>query len=80
MIGEACYEVIAFIRNPIPDLLENSTANYIINNRITRFAEILHETRERLIAWCYVQAVLSWTFALEDKVDDSYFKKITEFF
>lgn len=41
VIGEQAYEVAAFIRNPIPELLTHDDAPTIIHNRITRFAELL---------------------------------------
>jgi streptomycin 6-kinase len=80
VIGEPTYEVAAFIRNPIPELLTHDNAKNIIHNRIIRFAEILELSSQRILDWCFVQAVLSWVWALEDGGDDSYFKKLTEFF
>jgi streptomycin 6-kinase len=80
VIGEPAYEVAAFIRNPIPKLLEHDTARDIIHNRVTRFSEILALPAQRILDWCFVQAVLSWAWALEDKCDEAYFKQLTKFF
>jgi streptomycin 6-kinase len=80
VIGEPTYEVAAFIRNPIPELLTHDNAKNIIHNRIIRFAEILELPSQRILDWCFVQAVLLWVWALEDGGDDSYFKNLTEFF
>ncbi len=80
MIGEPAYEVAAFIRNPIPELLAHNNASSIINNRTTQFAEILKLSEHRIINWCYVQALLAWAWALEDHCDETYFKKLTELF
>jgi streptomycin 6-kinase len=78
VIGEPAYEVAAFIRNPIPELLALNNAVTVISDRITRFAEILEIPERRILDWCYVQAVLAWAWALEDGGDGSYFKQLTE--
>lgn len=80
IIGEPVYEVAAFIRNPIPELLNHDDALSIIHNRISRFAEIFELPSQRIFDWCFVQAVLAWVWALEDGGDDSYFKNLTKFF
>jgi len=79
VMGEPIYEVAAFIRNPIPELLNHSDAPNIIRNRITRFAQIFELPPQRILHWCFVQGVLAWAWAIEDGCDDSYFKKLTEF-
>ncbi len=80
VIGEPAYEIAAFIRNPIPELLEHHNALSIIDNRITQFAKILQVSKQRVTDWCYVQAVLAWAWILEDNGDDTYFRKLTELF
>ena len=80
VIGESAYEVAAFIRNPMPELLNRTDAPTIIHNRITRFSELLELPHQRILDWCFVQAVLSWVWALEDCCDDIYSKNLTEFF
>lgn len=66
VIGEPAYEVAAFIRNPMPELLTHDDAQKIIHNRITRFAVLLELPAKRILDWCFVQAVLSWVWAIED--------------
>ena len=80
VIGELAYEVAAFIRNPMPELLTHENAQKIIHNRITRFAELLELPAKRILDWCFVQAVLAWIWALEDSCDASYFVQQTKIF
>ena len=80
VIGERSYEVAAFIRNPMPEVLNQADAPNIILNRITHFAELLELPSQRILDWCFVQAVLSWAWALEDGCDTSYFEQLTRIF
>jgi streptomycin 6-kinase len=80
VIGDSAYEVAAFIRNPMPELLAYENAQKIIHNRITSFAELLELPSQRILDWCFVQAVLAWVWALEDGCDHTYFKNLTIFF
>lgn len=80
LIGEPAYEVAAFIRNPIPELLDHADAMTILHNRITRFAAALELPSQRILDWCFVQAVLAWVWALEDGCDASYFEQLTKVF
>lgn len=80
VIGEPAYEVAAFIRNPMPELLNYTDAPNIIDNRITHFAELFELPSQRIISWCFVQAVLAWVWALEDSCDTSYFEQLTKVF
>lgn len=80
VIGEPAYEVAAFIRNPMPELLNHVDAPSIILNRITRFSELIELPSQRILDWCFVQAVLSWVWVIEDGCDDIYSKNLTEFF
>ena len=80
VIGESAYEVAAFIRNPMPELLTHADAPNIIHNRITRLAGLLELPSQRILDWCFVQAVLSWVWAIEDGCYDAYSKNLTEFF
>ncbi|MBM3610826.1 MAG: streptomycin phosphotransferase [Alphaproteobacteria bacterium] len=77
VIGEPAYEVAAFIRNPIPELLNHADAPNIIQGRVTQFAEALELPSQRILDWCFVQAVLSWVWALEDGCDTDYFERTT---
>jgi streptomycin 6-kinase len=78
VIGEPAYEVAAFIRNPMPELLTHDSSPNIIHNRITQFSELLELPSQRIFDWCFVQAVLSWVWAIEDGCDTSYFEQLTK--
>ena len=80
VIGEATYEVAAFIRNPIPELLGSKNVNEIIQKRITAFSATLKLNPKRIKDWCFIQSVLAWIWALEDHQDETYFRYLTEIF
>lgn len=80
VIGEPAYEVAAFIRNPMPELLNRTDALNVMHNRVTRFSELLELPECRIIDWCFVQAVLAWVWVLEDSCDASYFEQLTKIF
>lgn len=58
VVGELEYEFGAFIRNPVPELLQESNAEQIIMHRIDQFSNIFGCEKQRLIDWSFVQAVL----------------------
>jgi streptomycin 6-kinase len=64
----------------MPELLNHADAPNIIHNRVIRFAEALKLPYQRILDWCFVQAVLAWIWAIEDGCDTSYFEKITGIF
>lgn len=68
LIGEPAYEAGAFIRNPLPELLQQDSIASIISQRLKIFAEALQVNQERLKDWSYVQEVLSGCQAIEDGV------------
>lgn len=72
VIGEATFEVTAFIRNPIPKLLAYPNPEYIISNRIKEFSNLMDLPLDRIYSWCYVQNIISWIWNLEDKQDTEY--------
>jgi streptomycin 6-kinase len=76
VIGEAAYEVAAFIRNPMPELLAQDAVNNCIRHRIYLFSNGLGIPQHRILEWCFVQAVLSWCWAIEDGVDVDYFSNL----
>jgi streptomycin 6-kinase len=63
VIGEAAFEIAPFIFNP-----EKLTPD-IIFRRINLFSQLLGLSAERITKWCFVQAVLSWAWDLEDSLD-----------
>lgn len=76
VIGDAVYDLAVFIRNPIPELLEQSDAIVIIEERIKSFARLLNLDERRIRDWCFVQGVLSIIWAIEDGVDTEYFRRL----
>lgn len=76
VVGDPTYEVCAFIRNPIPDLLAVPHPESIITDRVRTFANLLGLSCTRIKDWFYVQAVLGWVWQLDDRQDPSYFKEL----
>ena len=66
VVGEPCYEVGAFMRNPIELFTKPSQAVATIARRFDIFAEVLGFDRKRTAAWAFAQAVLSAYWCLED--------------
>ena len=66
VIGERAYEVGAFVRNPMPLLLQLTNVEDLIADRINLFAFNLNINPTRLKNWCYVQSILSACWAEED--------------
>ncbi len=66
IIGEPAYDVGAFIRNPMPEILSYYQASEVIRHRILLFSRLLRLEPDRLKDWSFVQAVLAAAWALED--------------
>lgn len=79
VIGDPVYEVTAFIRNPMPTLLADDTT-HIINHRIEVLSRELNFSKERIIEWSLVQAVLGAIWAIEDQLNPEYFLKLSQIF
>ncbi|WP_051908785.1 aminoglycoside phosphotransferase family protein [Candidatus Odyssella acanthamoebae] len=67
VVGEPAYEVAAFIRNPILQLYIHPDFEKLIKVRIFLFSHLLQLTAQRIQEWCYVQSVLGWIGALNDR-------------
>ncbi|MFN7038276.1 MAG: aminoglycoside phosphotransferase family protein [Alphaproteobacteria bacterium] len=80
IIGPAAYELGAFIRNPIPELLNNENVKDIIESRISSFSTILNMPYKNILYWCYMQNILAWIWALEDGNESEYFKELSVIF
>ncbi|MEY3182349.1 MAG: hypothetical protein RLZ35_334 [Pseudomonadota bacterium] len=81
VIGEPAYEIAAFIRNPIPNLLDIPDPSYIIERRIRDFSKLMGFEENHIRNWCFVQSILSWAWALEDRSQDiDCFKKVSAYF
>ncbi len=66
VIGEPAYEVGAWLRNPMPEMLGWSDLRAISARRVDQFADLLGHHRSRVIGWGMAQAVLSGIWSLED--------------
>jgi streptomycin 6-kinase len=64
--GEPAYEVGAWLRNPMPQLMAWPDLDGILARRIDQLAEELELDRQRLLGWGLAQAVLSAWWSLED--------------
>ncbi len=67
VVGEAAYEVGAFLRNPLPRLLHEGDAKRTLARRVDLLSERLGFERERLLAWGLAQAVLAAWWSIEDQ-------------
>ena len=63
VLGEPLYEIGAFVRNPIPELIDQPDVVARIARRLDHFSDILHADRQRVKAWCYVQALLIYCWS-----------------
>jgi streptomycin 6-kinase len=65
VLGTIEFEVIRFLMNPIPALLEQPSPKDIIERRIAQLHALFGFEKERLHDWLFVQAVLSACWAEE---------------
>ncbi|HDQ34977.1 MAG TPA: aminoglycoside resistance protein, partial [Chloroflexi bacterium] len=66
VVGEAEFEVAAFMHNPWGTLLAQPNVTALLSRRLNIFSELLGFDRERLRAWSVAQAVLSAWWSYED--------------
>lgn len=66
LIGEREYEAGAWLRNPIPSLLDRVDAREIILRRAAQLSETLGFEPRRVIAWSQYQAVLAAWWSYEE--------------
>lgn len=79
VIGEQAYEFGAFIRNPIPALLEQRNPHEIMLKRAHHFSAIFGINEQRILEWSFVQAILAACWAIQDQSDSlNYWLKIAE--
>jgi len=67
VIGEQEYEVSAFMKNPMPQLMFRDHLKKILKRRIDIIAEMTGFDRERLLAWSFVGAMLTAWWCYEGK-------------
>ena len=68
VIGEPCYEIGAFLRNPIPGLLKKENPRALLTQRVDKIVERLGFDRQRVIGWAFSQAVLAAIWCDEDNL------------
>ena len=66
IVGEPCYEVGAWLRNPLPGLLDWPDLPRVFARRVDILVAELGFDRERVIGWGVAQAVLSAWWSIED--------------
>jgi streptomycin 6-kinase len=66
VVGEAAYELGAWLRNPGPSIFLRPDAVAVTARRVDQFAELLELDRQRIIGWGIAQAVLSAWWDYED--------------
>ncbi|MDQ3930062.1 MAG: aminoglycoside phosphotransferase family protein [Chloroflexota bacterium] len=66
IVGEAAYEVGAFMRNQLPEPLAGPEAQRFVARRLDQFSEELGIDRARLHGWTLAQAILSAWWSIED--------------
>jgi len=73
LVGEPAYETGAWLRNPMPQLLDMPQPGRILARRINQLAEELGFDRARLRDWGLAQAMLSAWWSMEDSGELSIF-------
>ena len=78
-IGELAYEFGAFIRNPIPLLLEQNDPGHLMMQRAECFSKIFKIETRRILEWSFVQAMLATCWSIQDESDNlDYWLKIAD--
>ncbi|MGH2494524.1 MAG: aminoglycoside phosphotransferase family protein [Ktedonobacteraceae bacterium] len=73
VVGEPAYETGAWLRNPIPQLLDMPYPGRILARRIDQLSEQLGFDRARIRDWALAQAMLSAWWSMEDSGELSIF-------
>lgn len=68
VVGEREYEVVALLRNPIPDIYAYSDLHQLLARRIAILVEMLNFDRQRMIGWGVAHCVLSawWSYESDE--------------
>lgn len=66
LIGEPAYEVGAWLRNPLPQLLQTPHPGRVLARRMDQFVDLLHLDHARVRGWALTQAMLSAWWSVED--------------
>ncbi|HKZ69989.1 MAG TPA: aminoglycoside phosphotransferase family protein [Anaerolineales bacterium] len=66
IVGEPCYEVGAWLRNPVGAFFARPDLPRVFDRRVAILAEELGFDRQRIVGWGVAQAVLSAWWSIED--------------
>lgn len=66
IVGEPLCEVAPFIHNPHVRFLEQKDYEAIIKRRLSLLVQASVGSKDRLIAWCFVQNLVRWIWMIED--------------
>ena len=69
IIGELCYEMSAFLYNPVITLLEHDDLVSLMKHRFDRLEQEFAFNRQRIIEWVFVRSVLAACYYQEDNQD-----------
>lgn len=64
--GPREFDIVAFVENPRPDLLDDPAPGRVLRRRLDQFAHEFGFDVERLRQWAIAQAVLSAVWSIED--------------
>lgn len=79
-IGNPVYDVTAYIINPMPELLNDSSLKHLIQNRVDVIASALNVSNKEVLHWTFLKSVKCWIWSKQDNLDDTYFKTMTYLF
>lgn len=80
VVGEFAFEIPAFIRNPLPDIVNDAQLTQRTKFRIQEFSKHLEISPQRIISWCFVQAVLAWIWAHQDGLPSHPFEVLSKLY
>ena len=69
IIGDPLYDLAIYIRNPLIELMKSKDPLKVVTDRINDFAKALNHPAQQIYEWCYLQAVTSTYWSLEDRLD-----------
>jgi streptomycin 6-kinase len=71
IVGDPCYDIAVYMRNPLTELIGELNAQEIIQKRIHDFAQLLGSDAQHIYDWTYLQTVTSAYWSIEDGLDAS---------
>jgi len=65
VIGDPGFDSARFLNNPNPTLLDCANPKSVIESRLEILSSVLNQDRERLLAWAYVDCIISACWWIE---------------